>query len=116
MRRWIRRRIEDTAITEGQAAGTTVSFRWEQLYGGYHVPTDSAITRLFRDACVQEGLEANFALTYGGGDANPYNNKGMTCVVFGLGMTAIHSPDESISLNDLSRAARILRHACTDRR
>jgi tripeptide aminopeptidase len=112
----LRQRIENTAITEGRAAGATVTFRWEQLYGGYHVPTDSAIARLFRDACAQAGLEAAFALTYGGGDANPYNNKAMTCVVFGLGMTAIHSPDEAISLSDLSQAARILCHACTGRR
>jgi tripeptide aminopeptidase len=109
----LRQHIENTAVTKGQAAGASVAFRWEQLYGGYDVPTDSGIAQLFRDACAKEGVEANFELTYGGGDANPYNNKSMTCVVFGLGMTAIHSPDEAILLSDLSQAARILHHACT---
>lgn len=109
----LRQQIAQTALDKGQATGATVEFRWEDLYAGYDVPTDSAIARLYRDACAQEGLAAQFEQTYGGGDANPYNNKGMTCVVFGLGMTAIHTPDESILLSDLSLAARILRHACT---
>jgi tripeptide aminopeptidase len=109
----LRQQIEHTAITRGQAAGVSVAFRWEDLYAGYCVPTDAAIAQLFRAACARENLAADFTSTYGGGDANPYNNKAMTCVVFGLGMTAIHTPDETISLSDLSRAARILRHACT---
>ena len=111
----LHQQIESTAMTEGQAAGASVAFHWEQLYAGYCVSTDTGIAQLFRDACAREGLAANFTSTYGGGDANPYNNKSMTCVVFGLGMTAIHTPDEAILLSDLSQAARILRHACTSR-
>lgn len=110
--RAIRRDFERIALDAGRTAGASVAFRWDDLYGGYDVPTDSPISRLFSDACAHEGLTARFVPTYGGGDANPYNNKGMTCVVFGLGMTAIHTPDEAILLSDLSRAARILRHAC----
>lgn len=111
----IRQTVERTAAEKGEAQGARVACRWEDLYAGYCVPTDAGIAQVFRDACAREGVEAAFATTYGGGDANPYNNKSMTCIVYGLGMTAIHTPDEAILLSDLSQAARILRHACTHR-
>ena len=88
-------------------------FRWEPLYAGYDVPEDAPIAQLYARACAQAGQQAVFSSTYGGGDANPYNNKGMTCVVFGLGMQAIHTPHEAILLSDLALAAQILRHAIT---
>ncbi len=107
----LHQQIEQTAIEQGQAAGARVVFRWEQLYAGYDVPEDAPIARLYAEACARAGQQAVFSATYGGGDANPYNNKGMACVVFGLGMQAIHTPHESILLSDLTLAAQILHYA-----
>ncbi|MBN1966066.1 MAG: M20/M25/M40 family metallo-hydrolase [Anaerolineae bacterium] len=103
--------IEATAIRAGAAKGAQVSVRWEELYGGYTVPDEAGIVRLFRAACEAAGHTPALVSTYGGGDANPFNNKGLACIVFGLGMEAIHSPHEFILLSSLAEAARILRGA-----
>ncbi len=106
-------RIEAVAHERAAAYGARADLRWEQLYPGYDVPEDAPIARLFTRACAAEGVQAAFEVTYGGGDANPLNGKERACVVFGLGMQAIHSPQEYILLSDLTRAARILRQALT---
>jgi len=77
------------------------------------VPKDAPIAQLFAQACEQAGQRAVFSTTYGGGDANPFNNKGLECVVFGLGMQAIHTLHEAILLSDLTLSAEILRRAIT---
>ena len=107
----LRARIEAIAHERAAAYGARAELRWEPLYPGYDVPEDAPIARLFARACAAEGVQAAFESTYGGGDANPLNGKGRACVVFGLGMQAIHTPRESILLSDIARAARILRRA-----
>ncbi len=101
-------RIEAVAHERAAAYGARAELRWEPLYPGYDVPEDAPIAQLFARACAAEGVQAAFEITYGGGDANPLNGKGRACVVFGLGMQAIHSPQEYILLSDIARAARIL--------
>lgn len=103
--------FEATARKVGAAHGCTVDFEWVPLYPGYSVPPEAASARLFSAACAAEGIEATFVPTYGGGDANQFNAKGMQCVVFGLGMERIHSPQEYILLSDLDRALAILKQA-----
>lgn len=107
----VRARFEATAREVGTAHGCAVDFDWVPLYPGYSVPPEAASARLFAAACAAEGIEAQFVSTYGGGDANQFNAKGMACVVFGLGMERIHSSQETILLSDLDRAAAILRRA-----
>lgn len=91
------------------------TLEWEELYAGYHVPADAPPAALFTTACATEGLVAKFVTTYGGGDANPLNNKDLACVVYGLGMAKIHTPEEYIHLSDLGQAATILRQAIKPR-
>ncbi|GAB4575665.1 MAG: tripeptidase T [Anaerolineae bacterium] len=100
--------IEATAHRQGAARGVAVTVTWEPLYGGYFVADDTACVEAFLRACRAEGLAGSLVRTYGGGDANAFNSKGMPCIVFGLGMQRIHTPEESILLSDLARAARIL--------
>ncbi len=100
--------IETIVRQEAEARGAGGRVTWEPLYSAYHVPDEAPIARLFAAACASQGLEAGFVSTYGGGDANPLNNKGLACIVFGLGMQQIHTPDEYILLSDLDRAAAIL--------
>lgn len=101
--------VQENATRYGAQGQVT----WEHLYASYHVPDDAPIVRLFADACASQGHAAQLVSTYGGGDANPLNNKGLQCIVFGLGMQQIHTPDEFILLSDLSAAADILHRAIT---
>lgn len=108
----IHRQIEQIALAQAHRHGAQAACDWEILYSGYTVPESALVAVLFREACAQAGLDAVFSASSGGGDANQFNAKGIACIVFGLGMQRIHTPDEWILLRDLERALRILRHAC----
>lgn len=105
----VQRQIEKAVNRETARHGATGTVEWVNLYPGYFVPDDAPCARLFARACRVEGFNPAFCSTLGGGDANPLNNKGLTCIVFGLGMEAIHSNEEYILLSRLTEAARILR-------
>ena len=104
-------RAERTAAT----CGTSSEVAWTQLYPGYEVARDELCVRLFTAGCKKLAIEPDCLVTDGGGDANPLNGAGITCVPFGLGMQAIHSKDEHIRLTDLHKAFRLLLECVTIR-
>lgn len=108
----LHQQIEQIALAQARLRSASAACAWTLLYPGYHVPESAPIAVLFREACAQVGLDAAFSASSGGGDANQFNAKGIACIVFGLGMQRIHTPDEWILLSDLDRALAILRHAC----
>ena len=112
----LKERIASIAHEQASAYGATAGVRWEELYPGYYVADDAPIAQLFARACEQEGIPPSFVSTYGGGDANPLNGRGLACVVFGLGMEAIHTPDEYLLLSHLTAAAQLLRRALAGER
>lgn len=108
----IHQQIERAAVEQARIRGASALCTWDVLYSGYYVPESASIAVSFREACTQAGLNAEFIQSSGGGDANQFNAKGLACIVFGLGMQRIHTPEEWILLSDLARAVEILQHAC----
>lgn len=81
---------------------------WAQVYPGYDVARRELCIGLFNDACKRLEIKPDYLVTDGGGDANALNGAGITCVPFGLGMQAIHTNEEYISINDLRTAFHLL--------
>ena len=106
--REIQQEIEAAVHREAAKNGATGSIEWVELYSGYFVPDDAPCARLFTQACEAEGFTVSYLTTLGGGDANALNNKGLTGIVFGLGMEAIHTNEEYMLLSSLNQSARIL--------
>lgn len=104
----IQQEIEEAVHREAAKNGATGSIEWVELYPGYFVPDNAPCARLFAQACEAEDFTPSFLTTLGGGDANPLNNKGLTGIVFGLGMEGIHTNEEYMLLSRLNQAARIL--------
>ena len=113
----LRDRFNTIAEEVATAAGATVTMEWEETYGRYHVKESEPCAGWFIEACRRWAQgdrgtgqakdnakdEANgcrdaprFVTSRGGGDANQLNNKGLRCIVFGLGMHNIHSVDEYV--------------------
>jgi tripeptide aminopeptidase len=105
--RW-RRRFERIAARVMRRHGTTAAVEWERAYTGYHVADDAPCARMFAEACRGEGAEAAFFHSLGGGDANQLNARGLRCIVVGLGMEAIHSPQEQVIWSRFDAAARLV--------
>lgn len=110
--RW-RRRIERAVQRAMRRHRTTARIDWSRAYAGYTVPDDSPSVRIFTTACRALGGEPVFLESLGGGDANPFNAKGLRCIVFGLGMEAIHSPEEVVLWSRLDLAAALLERTLT---
>ncbi len=103
-----RRRFERIAARAMRRCGTTAAVVWERAYDGYRVGDDAPCARLFAEACRGEGAKAAFLYSLGGGDANPLDAKGLRCLVVGLGMEAIHTPQEQVIWARLDSAARLM--------
>ncbi len=103
-----RRRFERIAERVMRRHGTSAALEWERAYDGYFVADQEPCARMFAAACEGEGAKAAFVHSLGGGDANNLNAKGLRCIVFGLGMEAIHSPQEQVVWSRLDRSAALL--------
>jgi tripeptide aminopeptidase len=72
-------------------------------YSGYRFKRDDLAVSLARTALKQAGYEPTFAMSGGAADANVFNERGLACVNLANGMAEIHTPQEHIAVEDLSR-------------
>jgi tripeptide aminopeptidase len=79
----------------------------KQEYAAYQVSGDEAIAREATAAVSRAGLEPSLGVSGGGSDANTFNEKGIRCVNLAIGMTDIHTVNESIAVADLQKTAEI---------
>lgn len=49
----------------------------------------------------------------GGSDANIFNGHGLKTAILGIGMSKVHTTDESITLNDMIRTTELITSAAT---
>lgn len=107
-------RIEETAHREAGRLGAGVKLFWEELYDGYFVSDEAECVCLFKKACRTMGQEPALLTSYGGGDTNNFNNQDMSSIVFGLGMEAIHTPNEYMVIERLEQSAELLHRIVSD--
>ncbi len=105
--------FESIARHEAEALSARAEVAWQLAYPGYFVPGDAPCVRLFEQACRAAGYTPELLTSLGGGDANYLNAKGLTGIVFGIGMESIHTNDEWMSLERLAEAARLLERVVT---
>tara|TARA_B100000959_G_scaffold286947_1_gene368238 strand:+ start:1918 stop:3030 length:1113 start_codon:yes stop_codon:yes gene_type:complete len=109
----VQKQIEETAHRVLESSGASAEIVWTELYPGYSVSLDELCIRYFVSACNKFNMQVDYITTDGGGDANPLNGSGITCVPFGLGMKAIHTNQENIRLADLHKAFHLLLECVT---
>ena len=90
------------AFTFAASAGECeVETTVQKSYAGYRFRRDDLAIRLASEALRASGHEPRYGLSGGAADANVFNERGLECVNLANGMTAIHTPDEHISVADL---------------
>jgi tripeptide aminopeptidase len=70
-------------------------------YSGYRFKRDDAVVRIAHAALEQSGYAPKYGLSGGAADANVFNERGLACLNLANGMQDIHTPDESITVDDL---------------
>jgi tripeptide aminopeptidase len=96
--------VQETLDTLSYAASVSdcaVEADVVEVYRGYRFNADDPPVRLARAALERCGYEVSLGLTGGGADANVFNAAGLACVNLANGMTAIHTPEEHISVADV---------------
>ena len=110
----IRSHNEKTQLELIEEMLETISFAAEQsecrtetkvieIYRGYRFKPDDLPVVLAREALESCGFGPKLGLTGGGADANIFNTGGLPCVNLSNGMAHIHSPEEEIAVDDLTR-------------
>ncbi len=89
-------------------AGVDVDINLTHEYTGFSLSPGTAIVRLSRAAVAAAGLEPSLVTSGGGSDANVFNLRGIPTVNFDCGMSAVHTADEHLTLEDLVRLARVI--------
>jgi tripeptide aminopeptidase len=74
-----------------------------EIYRGYRFKPDDLPVALARHALESCGIEPRLGLTGGGADASIFNAGGLASVNLSNGMAHIHSPEEEIAVDDLTR-------------
>jgi len=93
----------DTVTFAAGVAECEVSASVVGSYRGYRLNRDDVPVRLACEALARSGFEPQLGLAGGGADANVFNERGRACLNLANGMTAIHTADENIAVEDLER-------------
>ncbi len=96
--------VQEMLDTFGFAAALgdcTVETEVSETYPGYRFRRDERVVVLAEAALGSCGYPVVPALSGGGADANVFNARGLPCLNLANGMTAIHTPDEHITVADL---------------
>jgi len=88
--------------------GGNVDFIAEIEYPSYNISDDAKIMRILRKASEAAGIELLPEETGGGSDTNIFNGKGIEAVDISVGMDKVHSVEEQISMEDMTKAAEFL--------
>lgn len=78
-----------------------------ELYQPYSKADDDSFVQQVVAACEAVGLNAEIASTGGGSDANNMNQNGISAVVLGTGMSAVHTVNEYITIKNLEDTAKL---------
>jgi tripeptide aminopeptidase len=96
--------VQETLDTLSYAASTSdcaVEAEVVEAYRGYRFGPDDPPVQLARAALERCGYPVTLTRTGGGADANVFNAAGLPCVNLSNGMTAIHTPEEHITVADV---------------
>lgn len=89
--------------------GASYQFRHELAYPALSVDVDCELVHLTKEAMEKEGIEPELMVIGGGSDANVLAGHGYRSVILGLGMRDVHTVQESLDMDEVWKAARVIR-------
>ena len=86
-------------------AGLEFAARWD--FTPYHIKNEDRVFQEISRAIEKTGLTPNPSMSWGGSDANSFNQRGIKAVNIGIGAQNPHANTEFIYLEDLQKSADI---------
>lgn len=90
-------------------AGATVEFSQELAYPTLSLDLDGELLDITKKAMTAEGVEPDTVIIGGGSDANVLAGHGYRSVILGIGMRDVHTVSESLDMDEVWKAAKVLR-------
>lgn len=90
-----------------QVAGTSIEFMTDRKYCGFSLDEKSQVVQIAKKAISAAGYQPKPISYPGGSDANILNEKGIPTVNLGVGFNNVHSPMESIAIENLVALSKI---------
>lgn len=100
--------LEETFKTEVEKHGGRAEVTVKFLYPEIKLDSEEKVVKLAVKAAEAVGLKPQLAKTGGGSDASIINGRGIRCANLGIGMRAVHTCGEYISVNDLVDDVRLI--------
>lgn len=92
----------------GENAPPRLDFQVVRQFPAMHLTESDPVVRRLSQAAERLGRRLDFTVAGGGSDANILNGYGLPTVILGIGMTDVHTTDESVRLPDLVRTTELL--------
>ncbi len=96
----------DAQLAPGVRPGLAIEVSEE--YPSLHLTERDPVIARTEKAAARLGRPLQFLRAGGGSDANILNSKGFATAILGIGMDNVHSTEESIDLQDMTRTAELV--------
>lgn len=100
--------IKEAFQSSASAGGGAAAFKWSWEYAPYSHASGDEVCGMASDALIAAGLKPLPEPAVSGSEANVLNGRGIAAVNFGIGIKGSQTNNESIRLDDLSKAAEIV--------
>lgn len=88
--------------------GARFEMEEQPIYSGFNLSMEDEVVRIAFDGARKAGLTPELAARGGGSDTNIFNTAGIPAVNLGVGAARDHTPEESVAVNDLVQATRLV--------
>lgn len=95
--------IKDCLQAACDEMGATLECELMTNYVSFNVPLDDELVKMVEASCGRLGYPFTTAKGGGGSDANVMALHGFKSVVLGVGMTKVHTTEESLKIDDLNK-------------
>ncbi|MDO5717969.1 MAG: M20/M25/M40 family metallo-hydrolase [Tissierellia bacterium] len=89
--------------------GGMLEYSAEIIYEGFDIPENCPVVLNAIKACDNLGFETEIIESRGGSDTNNYNKRGISSVNLSIGQNKAHTVGESIKVDDLYKAAKLVK-------
>lgn len=94
--------------TGAAQTGCEVEIDLVHEYRAFSITSRRPVLKLAKESLAALGLEVHTHASGGGSDANLFNERGVPAVNLDCGMNAVHTLDETVTVADLERVARLV--------
>lgn len=101
--------MEQCCTEAAKSMGASCDFCHELAYPTLSLDLDCDLVKVTKEAMEAEGITPDLQVIGGGSDANVLAGHGYRSVILGLGMRDVHTVDESLDMDEVFKATKVLR-------